>query len=124
MKSQIALLLLSLCPASALASQSYLCKTSDFDPKEYWGESLTVTMTDDRVTEIKVNPGCWVIDGKNEHPKVLLDNEQETVYDCLFGDSACKLTVSKPFYPTKAIRLELFVSEVGGSTFWLHCSEQ
>ena len=64
------------------ATQTLTCNSSDFDPQNYDGQSLSVTITDGVVTRIAKNQGSWFCDdGKNESPKLLVKTEAKQVYD-------------------------------------------
>lgn len=87
MKSIIFLTVLAYMNVS-LAAQTLTCKSNDFNPSNYDGQALKITLgVGNKLIEVEKVKGSWFSDsGFVSNPKPLAQNSKGTVYDVNFGN--------------------------------------
>lgn len=79
------ILALACLSSTAFAETSMICTSKDFNPADYVGQSLQVTLDGDRVVAVEKMKGSWYCDsGKVNFPKQLASNAKSDVYDVNF----------------------------------------
>lgn len=70
---------------ASAAEKTLVCKSADFNPKDYEGQALKITFDDEKVLSVEKVAGSWFCDkGVVQNPSLLRQTLKVRVYDVNF----------------------------------------